>query len=75
MALLGCNECFMSADDEDSIVAKVKKANSDSFVTIRSHTFKEVSKYKDVPEEEQGNLKQVEINYVLVTWMWLLELL
>lgn len=64
MALLGCNECFMSADDEDSIVAKVKKANSDSFVTIRSHTFKEVSKYKDVPEEEQGNLKQVEINYV-----------
>lgn len=67
MALLGCNECFMSADDEDSIVAKVKKANSDSFVTIRSHTFKEVSKYKDVPEEEQGNLKQVEINYVLVT--------
>ncbi|XP_066245536.1 protein FRG1 [Euwallacea similis] len=64
MALIGWNDCFMSADDEDSIVAKSKKASTDHFLTIRSHTFKEVNKFKDVPEEEQGNLKQVEINYV-----------
>lgn len=54
----------MSADDEDSIIAKTKRAGPEQFLTIRSHTFKEVNHLKDVPEEEQGNLKQVEINYV-----------
>ncbi|XP_050297504.1 protein FRG1 [Anthonomus grandis grandis] len=64
MALLGWNECFVSADDEDSIIAKSKRAGSEQFLTIRSHTFKEVNNLKDVPEEEQANLKQIEINYV-----------
>lgn len=64
MALLGWNDCFMSADDEDSIIAKSKKAGPDQFLTIRCHTFKEVNPLKDVPEEEQGSVKQIEINYV-----------
>ncbi|KAL1490706.1 hypothetical protein ABEB36_013359 [Hypothenemus hampei] len=64
MALLNWNDCFMSADEEDSIIAKSKKAGNNEFLTVRSHTFKEENKYKDVPEEERGNLKQVEINYV-----------
>ncbi|XP_030752498.1 protein FRG1 homolog [Sitophilus oryzae] len=64
MALLGWNECFMSVDDEESVIAKSKKANVEEFLTIRCHTFKEANPLKDVPQEEQGSLKQVEINYV-----------
>ncbi|ENN72160.1 protein FRG1 homolog isoform X2 [Dendroctonus ponderosae] len=64
MALLGYNGGFMSADDEDSIIARAKRAAAEQFLTIRSHTLKEISRSKDEPDEEQGNLKQVEINYV-----------
>ena len=63
MALLGYN-CFMSLDDEDSVQATAKKAGPEQFLTISCHTFKEVNPSKDVPEEEQGSLKQIEINYV-----------
>jgi len=64
MALLGWNDCFMSADFNDCIVARTKKAGAEQYLTIRCHTFKEVNPLKDVPEEEQGNVKQIEINYV-----------
>lgn len=64
MALLGWNECFMSADEDDSIIARCKKAGAEQFLTIRCHTFKEVNPLKDVPQEEQGSVKQIEINYV-----------
>ncbi|XP_060525255.1 protein FRG1 isoform X2 [Cylas formicarius] len=64
MALSSDNNCFMSVDQEESIVANSKRAGSDQFLIIRSHTVKEINPLKDVPEEEQGNLKQIEINYV-----------
>lgn len=40
------------------------KATADNVVQIRSQTIKEVNPLKDVPVEEQGNLTQIELNYV-----------
>ncbi|XP_018578263.1 protein FRG1 homolog [Anoplophora glabripennis] len=65
MALQGYNDCFLSIDpDEDSVVANVKKAGSDQFIRIRSQTVREENPLKDVPNEEQGDIEQIEINYV-----------
>lgn len=65
MALQGYNDCFMTIDiEDDALLANVKKAGSDQFVQIRSQTQKEENIHSDVPSEEQGNIRQVEINYV-----------
>lgn len=55
----------MSVDpEEDTVVAVNKTATEDHVLQIRSQTTRTVSVTKDVPIEEQGDLKQVEINYV-----------
>lgn len=65
MALQGYNDCFISIDDEDdTLVAKHKRAGQDNFIQIRSQTVREVNPLKDVPTEEQGSLDQIEVNYV-----------
>lgn len=65
MALQACTDCFMSVDvEEDTVVALSTKAGPDQIMQIRSQTVKTVNPYKDVPQEEHGNVKQIEINYV-----------
>lgn len=64
MAIQGYNECFMSVDEEDCIVAQAKTAGNEEFVCIRSQTVREVNPLKDVPTEEQGSIDQIEVNYV-----------
>ncbi|KAK9885093.1 hypothetical protein WA026_009317 [Henosepilachna vigintioctopunctata] len=65
LALQGYNECFLGVNaDDDTIIARSKKATSDEIVTIRSHTTRENNPLKDVPVEEQGNIRQIEENYV-----------
>lgn len=65
MALQGYTECFMSIDPEDdTVVANGKKAGPEHVLQIRSQTVREVNPLKDVPQEEQGSLDQIEINYV-----------
>lgn len=65
MALQSYTECFMSIDnEEDTVVATSKTAGNDQILQIRSQTIRTVNPNKDVPVEEQGNIKQVEINYV-----------
>lgn len=55
----------MTTDPEDdAVLANVKKAGSDQFVQIRSQSHKEENPLSDVPSEEQGNIRQVELNYV-----------
>ncbi|KAF7284343.1 hypothetical protein GWI33_022325 [Rhynchophorus ferrugineus] len=61
---IGPMEQWEPVFQDDSVVAKSKKASSENMLTIRCHTFKEVNPLKDVPHEEQGSLKQIEINYV-----------
>jgi hypothetical protein len=65
LALLGCNSCFMSvAPSDDSVVAVSRTVGSNEILQIRSHAVREASPGCNLPEEEQGNLAQVEVNYV-----------
>ncbi|XP_044262761.1 protein FRG1 homolog [Tribolium madens] len=65
LALQSYSDCFMSINDEDdAVVAVDKKAGPEHMVQVRSQTVKDVNPLKDVPAEEQGDLQQVEINYV-----------
>jgi protein FRG1 len=67
MALLGCNSCFISvARDDDSLVATSRTVGSDEIIQIRSHAVREVTPGSELPEEEQGSLAEVEVNYVYV---------
>lgn len=55
----------MSIDSEDTVVAVEKTAAEEHMLHIRSQTTRNVNVSKDVvPTEEQGDLKQVEVNYV-----------
>ena len=64
MALLGCNGCFMSAkSDDDSIVCQSMKAGPNEFIRLRCQA-QEQSETDDIPSEEKGNIRQIEINYV-----------
>lgn len=55
----------MSVDpEEDTVVAISKRAGEDQILQIRSQTTREVNPVKDVPVEEQGDLRQIEVNYV-----------
>lgn len=60
----GYNGGFMSIDPEDTVIAVSKVASEEHMLQIRSQTTRTVTVNKDVPTEEQGDLKQVEINYV-----------
>lgn len=64
MALQGYTECFISVDSEDNIVATSRLAKADHMVQIRSQKVRDINPLKDVPTEEQGDVKQIEINYV-----------
>lgn len=64
LALLASNECFLGRDEDDRITAESSKANTHNMLIIRSNAIRESEKVKEVPEEEQGKLKDVELNYV-----------
>lgn len=55
----------MSVDlEDDTVVAISKRAGEDQILQIRSQTARDVNPVKDVPVEEQGDLRQIEVNYV-----------
>uniref|UniRef100_A0A023ELP9 Protein FRG1 homolog n=1 Tax=Aedes albopictus TaxID=7160 RepID=A0A023ELP9_AEDAL len=65
MALLTANGCFVSVDPEDDAVVAIKKKVGDNEVcVVRSCATREEKTTKDVAVEEEGDLDQVEINYV-----------
>ncbi|XP_055596113.1 protein FRG1 homolog [Uranotaenia lowii] len=65
MALLAANGCFVSVDPEDdALVAIKKKVGENEICVIRSCAVREQKSSKSVPVEEEGDLGQVEINYV-----------
>ncbi|XP_043237260.1 protein FRG1-like [Amphibalanus amphitrite] len=63
MALQGGNSRFVSADSEDSVVVRSKTASEPEMLSIRSHA-ERVAPGGSAPKEDEGNLNQVEINYV-----------
>lgn len=65
MALLAANGCFVSVDPEDDAVVAIKKKVGDNEVcVVRSCATREEKTTKEVAVEEEGDLDQVEINYV-----------
>ncbi|KAG6440810.1 protein FRG1 homolog [Manduca sexta] len=63
-AILSSLNKFMSVNPEDdSVVVNMTTAGDNEYCTIRSNKTKEVNK-SVLPAEEQGDLNEVEINYV-----------
>ncbi len=65
LALLGGSNKFLSLDDQsESIVCDKQKAGDDEMIKIRSNAEREEDKKPIIPEEERGNVGQIELNYV-----------
>ncbi len=65
LALLGPNSKFLSLDDStESVVCDKSKAGEGEMINVRSNAEREEDKAEVIPEEEQGNVGQIELNYV-----------
>ncbi|KAL7287376.1 hypothetical protein TKK_0018492 [Trichogramma kaykai] len=64
VAILGSTGCFISVDEDDDIICNKKTAGPMEYCQIRHLAKKEEDPYKDVPQEEQGTLEDIEVNYV-----------
>ena len=64
LAILGNNSCFVTVTEEDDIVCTKSTAGNNEYVQIRCMIQQYEDPEKDVPQEEQGSLEEVEVNYV-----------
>ncbi|XP_046985667.1 protein FRG1 homolog [Schistocerca americana] len=63
-ALLGYSGCFMSVSEDDMLMAVNRVVGPNEVLQIRSCAVQEAPKTSSLPAEEEGNVKQVEINFV-----------
>lgn len=65
LALLGCTNCFMSVrDSDDSIVVASRTAGPNEMLSVRSQKEKVLTNVPELPVEEKGSIKEIELNYV-----------
>lgn len=63
-ALLCATDCFVGLDDEDNVVATSAAVGPGEKLVIRCGSVREKDKKDDLPTEEQGSLKDIEVNYI-----------
>eukprot|EP00095_Tigriopus_kingsejongensis_P001700 maker-scaffold1305_size49401-snap-gene-0.19 protein:Tk01700 transcript:maker-scaffold1305_size49401-snap-gene-0.19-mRNA-1 annotation:"frg1-like protein" len=65
MALMGANNRFLALnEDDESIVCDRSKAGDHEMVVVRSNAIRDEDKIVFIPDEERGNVGQIELNYV-----------
>lgn len=69
-ALMGCNNCFLSCNKNEDIVATSKTAGSEEFITIRCNAPVVKKKKDEVPSIDKGDVDKCEYSYVKQFQSW-----
>ena len=65
LALMGANSRFMTLNESsETVECSMQRAGEDEMIKIRSNAEREEDKAPEIHEDDQGNVGQIELNYV-----------
>ena len=65
LALLGANSRFVTLNESsETVECSMQRASEEEMIKIRSNAEREEDKLPQIPEDEKGNVGQIELNYV-----------